>query len=420
MRRVVVTGMGIVCPLGLGLEHVWQRLLQGCSGLSSLRGFDSSSIASKVAGHVPEGDATDGAFDLDAWVTPKDRRKMDRFIIYALVAARMAVKHAALVISDEAMAKRSGVMIGSGIGGLDRIEKTVLEIAEKGVRRLNPFFIPSCLVNLASGYVSIEHNLKGPNHAVATACAAGTHAIGDAAKLIATGKADVMIAGGAEAAVCHLGMASFAAMRALSTKFNDQPMRASRPWDLARDGFVMGEGAGILVLEALDHATARGAELHGEVLGYGLSGDASHITAPAEDGDGGFRAMEAALCDGAITADQIGYVNAHGTSTPLGDLIELAAIKKLMGDHARHIPISSTKSSIGHLLGAAGAVEAIFILQALKTGAVPPTLNLDDPAPESAGFNLVPHEAQQHRFDIAMSNSFGFGGTNASIVLGRT
>ena len=418
MRRVVVTGMGIACPLGLGVEHVWQRLIAGQSGISAIQSFDVGDLPAKIAGSIPLGTKADGKLDMAEWVPPKDQRKMDRFIQYAMVAATEAVEDSGWLPDGEDDRCATGVMIGSGIGGLETIYDTALLIKDGKARRVSPFFIPAALINLASGHLSIKYGFKGPNHAVVTACATGVHAIGDAARLIMFGDADVMVAGGTEAAVNHIGIAGFCAARALSTGFNDTPARGSRPWDKDRDGFVMGEGAGIVVLEELDHAKARGAKIYGEILGYGMSGDAFHITAPAEGHDGAFRAMKAALRNGKLAPEQIGYVNAHGTSTPLGDDLELQAVERLFGDHGRNIAMSSTKSATGHLLGAAGAIEAIFCILAVRDGIVPPTLNLDSPSRDSI-IDRVPHTAQQRKFDIALSNSFGFGGTNASIVVGR-
>ena len=410
--------MGLVTPLGVGVGNVWQRLLASQSGIKAIQDFDVSDLTAKIAGQVPRGDTASGLFNADDYVPPKDQRKMDDFIIYAMAAAQEAVADAGWTPTDEEARERTGVMIGSGIGGLPGINEGAQTLVEKGPRRLSPFFIPACLINLASGHVQIKYGFKGPNHAVVTACSTGAHAIGDAARIIMWDDADVMVAGGSEAAVCRLGMAGFAAARALSTGFNDTPTKASRPWDKDRDGFVMGEGAGIVVLEELEHAKARGAKIYAEVIGYGMSGDAYHITAPAEDGSGAFRAMRNAVKRAGITPDQIGYINAHGTSTPLGDEIELGAVKRMFGDHAYKLAMSSTKSSIGHLLGAAGSVEAIFSILAIRDGVVPPTLNLDNPS-EGCDLNLVPHTAQERKVDYALSNSFGFGGTNASLVFGR-
>ena len=417
MKRVVVTGLGAVTPLGVGVQNVWDRLIEGKSGITPVSSFDVSDLPAKIAGMVPRGTKADGAFDPEEWVEKKELKKMDTFIAFALAAAAQAVDDSGWRPDAEEDLDRTGVMIGSGIGGLAGISEGSVVLETRGPRRMSPFFIPASLINLASGYVSIVYGFRGPNHAVVTACATGTHAIGDAARLIMFGDADVMVAGGTEAAVCRIGMAGFAASRALSTNFNDTPERASRPWDKDRDGFVMGEGAGVVVLEELEHAKARGAKIYAEVLGYGLSGDAYHITAPSEDGSGGFRAMQGAFRNAGIGVDKIDYVNAHGTSTPLGDEIELGAVKRLFGDHAYKIAMSSTKSAIGHLLGAAGAVEAIFSVKSIQTGIVPPTLNLDNPS-DSCDINLVAHTAQERKVNYAVSNSFGFGGTNASIIFG--
>ncbi len=418
MRRVVVTGLGIVCPLGIGIDHVWNRLINNASGITNLRGFDTEGLPSLVAGHIPVDPNDNGAFICEDWVTQQQKRRMDKFIIYAIAAARMAIQDASWSTNDEHTALRSGVLVGSGIGGLTSIEEAVITIHEKGVKRLTPYFIPSSLINLASGHISIEHNLKGPNHSIVTACATGTHAISDAANMIAQDKVDMMVTGGTEAPICRLGMVGFSAMKALSTHFNDQPRRASRPWDQNRDGFVMGEGAGILILESLEHAKKRNANIYGEISGYGMSGDSYHITAPASDGNGGFRAMQTALEHAKINFDEIDYINAHGTSTPLGDEIEINAIKDLFKEHAKQLAVSSTKSAIGHLLGAAGAVEAIFCLKALQTGIIPPTLNLENPSP-GCDLNLVPHHAQERKLTHVLSNSFGFGGTNGSIIFSK-
>jgi len=419
MRRVVVTGLGLVTPLGSGVEPVWRRLVDGRSGLRAIQGFDTSDLPSKIAGQVPHGETADGNLDLDDHVTPQERRRIDPFIIFGLVAADQAVADAEWRPDDEESLERTGVMIGSGIGGLQTIADAALTVHERGPRRLSPFFIPAAIINLISGHVAIRYGFKGPNHSVVTACSTGTHAIGDASRLIALDDADVMIAGGAEAAVCRLGMAGFAASRALSVHFNDSPEKASRPWDEDRDGFVMGEGAGVVVLEELEHAKKRGARIYAEVIGYGMSGDAHHITAPAKDGKGAIRAMSAALKRAKLDPSKIDYINAHGTSTPLGDMIELSAVVKVFGAHAGKLSMSSTKSAIGHLLGAAGAVEAIFSIRAINDNVVPPTLNLDNPSPGSDAVDLVPHRAKERRVDVALSNSFGFGGTNASLVLAR-
>jgi 3-oxoacyl-[acyl-carrier-protein] synthase II len=415
MRRVVVTGMGVVTPLGIGVEHVWKRLLAGESGIGAIQSFDVADLPAKIAGQIPHGSKADGKLDLNEWMPAKDQRKMDRFIQLALVAAAEAVEDSGWLPEDEEGRCATGVMIGSGIGGLQTIFDASQQVLEGKARRLSPFFIPSALINLASGHVSIKYGFKGPNHSVVTACATGVHAIGDAARLIAYGDADVMVAGGSEAAVCTLGIAGFCASRALSTGFNDTPARASRPWDKDRDGFVMGEGAGVLVLEEYEHARKRGARIYAEVSGYGMSGDAYHITAPAEGHDGAFRAMKAALKNGGITPDQVGYINAHGTSTPLGDDLELQAVERLFGEAARGLAMSSTKSAIGHLLGAAGAVEAVFSILAVRDDVAPPTLNLDEPSQPSV-IDRVAHAAQERKIEVALSNSFGFGGTNASIL----
>ena len=417
-RRVVVTGMGIACPLGLGVEHVWKRMLAGHSGIAAIQSFDVSQLTAKIAGQVPVGTKADGALDVNEWIPVKDQKKMDRFIQLALVAAQEAVESSGWVPQDEESRIRTGVMIGSGIGGLPTIHEASMIVAAGKARRLSPFFIPSSLINLASGHVSIRYGFKGPNHAVVTACATGVHALGDAARLIALGDAEVMVAGGAEAAVAEIGMAGFCASRALSTAFNDNPTAGSRPWDRDRDGFVMGEGAGVLVLEELEHARRRGATIHAEVVGYGMSGDAHHITAPAEDGDGAYRSMKAALASAGVRPDQVQYVNAHGTSTPMGDDIELGAVERLWGDAAGGLAMSSTKSAVGHLLGAAGAVEGIFSILAIRDGVAPPTLNLENPSRESR-IDRVAKQAQQRPIEVALSNSFGFGGTNASIVFKR-
>jgi 3-oxoacyl-[acyl-carrier-protein] synthase II len=407
--------MGLVTPLGVGVETVWQRLIAGQSGLNAVTDFDVSDLPCKVAGQVPLGPFAEGGFTADETISSKDQRKMDMFIQYALAAATEAVRDAGWAPSDDESLERTGVLIGSGIGGLQGIYDASIVMYEKGPRRISPFFIPACLINLASGHVSIRFKFKGPNHSVVTACSTGAHALGDAARLIMLDDADVMVAGGAEATVSRLGIAGFSAARALSTNFNDTPERASRPWDKDRDGFVMGEGAGIVVLEELEHARARGAKIYAEIIGYGLSGDAHHITAPAEDGNGGFRAMKAALKRAKMTPEDIDYINAHGTSTPLGDEIELGAVKRLFGEHAYKLSMSSTKSAIGHLLGAAGSVEAIFSILAIRDGVAPPTLNLDNP---SAGcdIDLVPKQARKREIRAALSNSFGFGGTNASLI----
>ena len=418
MRRVVVTGMGMVSPLGDGVDQNWARLTGAKSGIRGIDTFEVEDLPARVAGLVPKGTDEPHQFDAEKYVSSKDRRKMDDFIVYGIAAAQQAVEDSGWTPEDHESQCRTGVLIGAGIGGLATIADTALTLGERGPRRVSPFFIPSALINLASGHVSIRYGFKGPNHAVVTACATGTHAIGDAARLIMFGDADVMVAGGAEAAVCRIGVAGFSAAKALSTGFNDTPEKASRPWDRDRDGFVMGEGAGVVVLEEYEHAKARGAKIYAEVKGYGLSGDAYHITAPAENGDGGYRAMQGALRNSGVTIEEIDYVNAHGTSTPLGDEIELGAVKRLFGDHAYKIAMSSTKSAIGHLLGAAGAVEAIYAVKAIEDGVIPPTLNLDNPS-EGCDLNLVAHEAQEREVNVALSNSFGFGGTNASIIFAK-
>ncbi|HZU90988.1 MAG TPA: beta-ketoacyl-ACP synthase II [Stellaceae bacterium] len=415
MRRVVVTGMGLVTPLGIGLEGNWRRLLAGASGISAIQSFEVDDLPAKIAAQVPRGDTASGLFNADDWVPPKEQRRMDGFIVYALAAAAQAVADAGWEPASEEECERTGVMIGSGIGGLPGITEGAITLHERGPRRLSPFFIPANLINLASGHVAIRYGFKGPNHAVVTACSTGAHAIGDAARIIMLDDADVMVCGGAEAAVCRLGLAGFAAARALSTSFNDDPPRASRPWDRDRDGFVMGEGAGVLVLEEHEHARARGARIYAEIIGYGMSGDAFHPTAPPEDGNGAYRSMRNALRRARLSPDQIDYINAHGTSTPLGDEIELAAVKRLFGHHAYRLSMSSTKSAIGHLLGAAGSVEAIYAILAIRDHVVPPTLNLDHPSP-SCDIDLVPKAAKERVVNYALSNSFGFGGTNASLV----
>ena len=417
MRRVVITGMGMVTPLGLGVEHNWSSILEGKSGIGQIEGFDVSDISCCIAGQVPMGEA-EGALDMDAFIAPKDQRKLDKFIQFGLVAAQEAIEDSGWVATTDDQKERTGVMIGSGIGGLSTIVETSNLMNEKGPKRISPFFIPSALINLISGHVSINHGFKGPNHAVVTACSTGAHAIGDASRLIMFGDADVMVAGGAEAAICRLGVAGFAAARALSSSYNEDPQSGSRPWDKGRDGFVMGEGAGVVVLEEYEHAKARGAKIYAEVKGYGLSGDAHHITAPAEDGNGGYRAMQSALRNAGIQASDLDYINAHGTSTPLGDLIEAGAVKRLLGEAIHNVSMSSTKSATGHLLGAAGAIEAIYSTLAIKTGDLPPTLNLHDPEDEVADFDLVPLKTKNKKVRYAMSNSFGFGGTNASLILG--
>lgn len=417
MRRVVITGLGMVSPLGCGVEANWRRLTAGESGIRRVTEFDVADLSCQIAGLIPRGNYADGGYNPDEWMEPKEQRKVDDFIVYAMCAATQALDDADWHPSSADDCAASGVLIGSGIGGLQGIEKTSLLMAEKGPKRVSPFFIPGRLINLASGYVSIQHGLKGPNSAVVTACSTGAHAIGDASRLIALGDADIMLAGGTESPICRLAIAGFAACRALSTRFNEEPQRASRPYDRDRDGFVMAEGAGVVVLEELEHAKARGAKIYGEVIGYGLSGDAFHITAPSEDGDGAYRSMAMAMKRAGVQPSDLDYINAHGTST-MGDEIELAAVERLVGDAAEGIAMSSTKSSIGHLLGAAGAVEAIYCLLAMRDGIVPPTLNLDNPSVETK-INLVPHKAQHREVNTILSNSFGFGGTNASLIFRR-
>ena len=417
MRRVVVTGMGLVTPLGSGVTHCWDRLIKSESGVGGSDKFDVSDLPAKIAAHVPTGDRP-GDFDALKYISNKDTRRMDKFIIFALGAAVQAVEDSGWKPESEEEQDRSGVMIGSGIGGLQTIETGAILVHEHGPRKLSPFFIPSSLINLASGHISIIYGFKGPNHSVVTACSTGAHAIGDASRLIMLEDADVMVAGGAEAGISRLGIAGFSASRALSTNFNDEPKRASRPWDKARDGFVMGEGSGVVVLEEYEHAKKRGAKIYAEILGYGMSGDAYHITAPAPDGAGGFKSMSRALKSARLNTSQIDYVNAHGTSTPLGDEIELNAVKRLLGADADHVAMSSTKSSIGHLLGAAGSVECIFSILAIQNGIVPPTLNLEDPS-EGCDLDLVPLVAKERKVSHAMSNSFGFGGTNATLIVGE-
>ncbi len=417
MRRVVITGLGMVTPLACGVESSWKRLLAGENAADRVDSFDASDIPCQIACEIPRGSG-EGEYNPSDWMEPKDQRKVDDFIIFAMAAAGQALDDADWAPEEAEDQNRSGVLIGSGIGGLQGIEKASLLMAEKGPRKISPFFIPGRLINLASGYVSIKHGLKGPNHAVVTACSTGAHAIGDAARLIALDDADVMVAGGAESPVCRLALAGFSACRALSTGFNDDPKRASRPYDRDRDGFVMGEGAGVVVLEEYEHAKRRGAHIYAEIIGYGLSGDAFHITAPAESGDGAYRCMSAAIKRAGIDPADIDYVNAHGTSTPMGDEIELAAVERLFGNAAGKLAMSSTKSAIGHLLGAAGAVEAIFSALAIRDNIAPPTLNLDNPSVDTA-IDLVPHTAQAREINTVLSNSFGFGGTNASLILRR-
>lgn len=417
MRRVVVTGLGMVSPLACGVEESWTRLLAGESGAGTITRFDASHLATTYACEIPFGDGSDGTFNPEDWMEPKERRKVDDFILYGMAAAQMAVRDAGWEPTALADLERTGVMIGSGIGGLSSIADTAVTLKERGPRRVSPFFIPSALINLVSGQVSIRFGFKGPNHSPVTACATGTHAIGDAARLIMLGDADVMIAGGAENPICEIGIVGFNACKALSTKFGEAPQTASRPYDTDRDGFVMGEGAGIVVLEELEHAKARGAKIYAEVIGYGLSGDAYHITAPSEDGEGGERAMRAAVANAGIEASQIDYINAHGTST-MADTIELQAVERVLGDAAETATMTSTKSSIGHLLGAAGAVEAIFTTLALRDQVAPPTINLDSPA-VTPRLDLAPNARRDREIGVALSNSFGFGGTNASLILAR-
>ncbi len=418
MRRVVVTGMGMLTPLGCGVEATWSRLLKGESGAKRIDTFEIEDIACKIACMIPRGDGSNGTYNPDQWMEPKEQRKVDDFIVYAMCAAKQALDDAGWHPKTHEDQCATGVVIGSGIGGIEGIADMAVTLHEKGPRRVSPFFIPGRIINLASGFVSIEHGLKGPNHAVVTACSTGAHAIGDAARMVALGDADVMVAGGTESPVNRMAMAGFAALRALSTNFNDEPTRASRPYDKARDGFVMGEGAGCVVVEELEHAKARGAKIYAELIGYGLSGDAYHITAPSPDGDGAFRCMSMAIKRAGITPGDIDYINAHGTSTPLGDEIELGAVQRLVGNAASTVSMSSTKSCIGHLLGAAGAVEAIFSILAVRDGIVPPTINLENPSVETP-IDLTPNKARERKIDVALSNSFGFGGTNASLIFRR-
>ncbi len=418
MRRVVVTGMGMLTPLGCGVETTWARLLKGESGAKKIDTFDVSDISCKIACVVPRGDGSGGTYNPDQWMEPKEQRKVDDFIVFAMCAARQALDDAGWRPESYQDQTRTGVLIGSGIGGIEGIADMAVKLHEKGPRRVSPFFIPGRIINLASGFVSIEFGLKGPNHAVVTACSTGAHAIGDAARMVALGDADVMVAGGTESPVNRMALAGFAALRALSTGFNEEPKRASRPYDKDRDGFVMGEGAGAVVLEALDHAKARGAKIYAELVGYGMSGDAYHITAPSPDGDGAFRCMTMAIKRAGVAAGDIDYINAHGTSTPLGDEIELGAVQRLVGNAAGRISMSSTKSCVGHLLGAAGAVEAIFSILAIRDRVAPPTINLDNPSVDTP-IDLVAHQARKRDIDTALSNSFGFGGTNASLIFRR-
>src|SRR4249919_189885 len=418
MRRVVVTGLGMVTPLACGVEPTWRRLINGDSGARRIETFDVSDLPAKIACQVPRGDGSSDSFNPDQWMEPKEQRKVDDFIIFAVAAAQQALADAGWKPVTHEDQISTGVMIGSGIGGLTGIAETAIVLKERGPRRVSPFFIPGRLINLASGYVSIEHGLKGPNHSVVTACSTGAHAIGDGARLIALGDADVMVAGGTESPICRLAMAGFCAARALSTGYNETPEKASRPYDKDRDGFVMGEGAGIVVLEAYEHAKKRGAKIYAEVVGYGLSGDAYHITSPAPDGDGGFRSMTAALKRAGISASDIDYINAHGTSTQIGDEIELGAVERLLGNATSKVSMSSTKSSTGHLLGAAGAIEAIFSILAIRDNIAPPTINLENPSVETA-IDLVPLTARKRDINVALSNSFGFGGINASVIVQR-
>ncbi|MBR1161655.1 beta-ketoacyl-ACP synthase II [Bradyrhizobium elkanii] len=418
MRRVVVTGLGMLTPLGCGVDATWARILAGDSGGKKIDTFDVSDLPSQVACYIPRGDGSNGTFNPDQWMEPKDQRKVDDFILYAMCAAKQALDDADWHPKSDEDQFATGTMIGSGIGGLTGIAETAVLLKERGPRRVSPFFIPGRLINLASGYVSIEHGLKGPNHAVVTACSTGAHAVGDAARLIALGDAEVMVAGGAESPISRIGIAGFCAARALSTGFNETPQKASRPYDKDRDGFVMGEGAGVLVLEEYEHAKRRGAKIYAEVTGYGLSGDAFHITSPPPDGNGGFRSMSMALKRAGLAASDLDYINAHGTSTQVGDEIELGAVERLLGNAASKVSMSSTKSATGHLLGAAGAIEAIFAILAIRDNVVPPTINLDNPSVQTA-IDLVPHTSRKRDVNVALSNSFGFGGTNASVIVQR-
>ena len=417
MRRVVVTGLGMVSPLADGVEATWERLLAGASGAGMIEKFDTSNVITKYACEVPLGDGTNGTFNGDAYLEPKERRKIDDFILFGMAAAQQAVQDSGWMPQADADLERTGVMIGSGIGGLQTIAETALLIDKRGPRRVSPFFIPGALINLVSGQVSIKYGFKGPNHAVVTACSTGAHAIGDASRLIMFGDADVMVAGGAESSICEIGIAGFNACKALSTKSEADPTKASRPYDADRDGFVMGEGAGVVVLEELEHAKARGAKIYAEVLGYGMSGDAYHITAPSETGEGGERSMRAALKNAGLEPQAIDYINAHGTST-MADTIELSAVERLLGDAASGVTMSSTKSSCGHLLGAAGAIEAIFSILAIRDQVAPPTINLDNPAVQTP-IDLAPNAKVERQINVALSNSFGFGGTNASVIFGK-
>jgi 3-oxoacyl-[acyl-carrier-protein] synthase II len=418
MRRVVVTGMGMVTPLGCGVEATWSRLIAGQSGAKRVDTFEVSDLTCQIACMIPYGDGANGTYNPDQWMEPKEQRKVDKFIVYAMCAARQALEHSGWKPKTPEEQNTTGVMIGAGIGGVEGIADTAITLKERGPRRVSPFFIPGRIINLASGYVSIDHGLKGPNSAVVTACSTGSHAIGDAGRMIALGDADVMVAGGTESPVNRISLAGFCAVRALSTGFNETPTKASRPYDRDRDGFVMGEGAGVVILEEYEHAKARGAKIYAELIGYGMSGDAFHITAPTPDGDGAFRCMQAAIKRAGIQPGEIDYINAHGTSTPLGDEIELGAVERVVGNSAGRVSMSSTKSSIGHLLGAAGAVEAIFSILAMRDGIVPPTLNLDNPSVETP-IDLAPHRARKREINVVLSNSFGFGGTNASLIFRR-
>ena len=419
MRRVVVTGLGLLTPLGFGIDTNWKRLVSGVVGINKIDNFEVSDLPCKIAGQIPKkSDDPEGGLSIDDWIEPREYKRIDRFIAYGLISATQAVEDSGWIPKNENQKNRTGVILGSGIGGLETISNTTELLNSKGPRKVSPFFIPSALINLLSGQVSIKYGFKGPNHSVVTACSTGAHAIGDASRIIRYGDADVMIAGGAEAACCRIGMAGFAAARALSTNFNDNPKHSSRPWDEDRDGFVMGEGAGVLVLEEKEHALARGAKIYAEIKGYGLSGDAHHITAPAENGDGGYRAMLSAIKDAGISPTDLDYINAHGTSTPLGDIIELKAIGRLLGDKLDNTSISSTKSATGHLLGAAGAIEAIYSILSIINQTVPPTNNLVNPDKDSLGFDLVPNKSKKRKIENVLSNSFGFGGTNASLVIG--
>ena len=420
MREVVVTGIGLVTPLGVGNDVNWERLIGGYIGINKITNFDVSDLPCKIAGQIPSKDEDqEGGLKIDDWIEQRELRRIDRFIAYGLIASQIAVEDSGWMPTDSKSLLRTGVLVGSGIGGLETIANTTEILNSKGVRKVSPFFIPSALINLLSGQISIKFKFKGPNHSVVTACSTGAHSIGDAARIIASNDADVMIAGGSEAACCRIGMAGFSAAKALSTTFNDNPKRASRPWDKNRDGFVMGEGSGVLILEEKKHALSRGAKIYAQIKGYGMSGDAHHITAPAEDGDGGFRAMSAALKNSNVSVEDIDYINAHGTSTPLGDIIELRAIERLFKNNLSNLSISSTKSSTGHLLGAAGAVEAIFSILAINNQQVPPTNNLDNPDSGTEGFDLVPIKSKKRKVKNILSNSFGFGGTNASLIIGE-